>query len=148
MIKMSDELHQELNRQVANWTVLYEKFHHYHWYIKGKHFFTLHEKFEELYNEANQYIDDLAERILALGGKPVATLSECLKITTLQEASGNENEDTMVNSVIQDLEKLTTELTSGIELAEKEHDDGTADMFIGICQNLKKHIWMLKSFLG
>ena len=58
---------KELNQQVANWTVAYTKLHNFHWYVKGPNFFSLHEKFEELYNEASQYVDDLAERILAIG---------------------------------------------------------------------------------
>ena len=51
---------KELNQQVANWTVAYTKLHNFHWYVKGPNFFSLHEKFEELYNEASQYVDDLA----------------------------------------------------------------------------------------
>ena len=61
---MTQELIQAINKQVANWTVLYVKLHHYHWFVTGHHFFTLHEKFEELYDEANGHIDVLAERIL------------------------------------------------------------------------------------
>ncbi|MEW8986778.1 MAG: DNA starvation/stationary phase protection protein, partial [Bacillus sp. (in: firmicutes)] len=73
------DLIQAVNKQVANWTVLYTKLHNYHWYVKGRHFFTLHTKFEELYNEAATIIDEFAERILALEGKPVATLKEYLE---------------------------------------------------------------------
>jgi starvation-inducible DNA-binding protein len=58
MINMSKELVKAVNQQVANWTVLYVKLHNYHWYIKGKNFFTLHAKFEELYNEANVHVDE------------------------------------------------------------------------------------------
>lgn len=47
---------------------------------------SLHEKFEELYNEASQYVDDLAERILAIGGNPVGTLKESLEISIVDEA--------------------------------------------------------------
>ena len=59
--------------------------HNFHWYVKGP-FFSLHEKFEELYNEASQYVDDLAERILAIGGNPVGTLKESLEISIVDEA--------------------------------------------------------------
>lgn len=65
-----------LNEQVANWTVLYTKIHNFHWFVKGPHFFSLHVKFEELYNEASEHIDELAERILAIGGSPVATMKK------------------------------------------------------------------------
>ncbi|WP_077214320.1 Dps family protein [Bacillus dakarensis] len=145
---MSMELGQAVNKQVANWTVLYVKLHNYHWYIKGRHFFTLHEKFEELYNEANQYIDELAERILALEGKPVATMKDVLQLASVKEASGSETEEEMVRNIASDFEMLVNELQEGIELAGQADDEGTADMLIGIKQSLKKHIWMLKAFLG
>ena len=75
---------KELNQQVANWTVAYTKLHNFHWYVKGPNFFSLHEKFD--YNEASQYVDDLAERILAIGGNPVGTLKESLEISIVDEA--------------------------------------------------------------
>lgn len=82
---MSEQLIQAVNKQVANWTVMYVKLHNYHWYVKGKDFFTLHEKFEELYNETATYIDDLAERLLALNGKPIATMKESLETASVKE---------------------------------------------------------------
>ena len=87
---------KELNQQVANWTVAYTKLHNFHWYVKGSNFFSLHEKFEELYNEASQYVDDLAERILAIGGNPVGTLKESLEISIVDEAGKNYSAEQMV----------------------------------------------------
>lgn len=145
---MSKELVQAVNQQVANWTVLYVKLHNYHWYIKGKNFFTLHAKFEELYNEANVHVDELAERILALEAKPVATMKEVLETSSLKEATGKENEEQMVQSVVDDFEKMVDELQEAIELAEEAKDEGTGDMMIAVKQSLKKHIWMLKAYLG
>ncbi|MDZ5472614.1 Dps family protein [Bacillus sp. 31A1R] len=145
---MSNELVQAVNRQVANWTVLYVKLHNYHWYVKGRNFFTLHEKFEEMYNEANVHIDELAERILALEGNPVATMKECLELASVQEASGNESAEQMVGSICGDFEKMVEELQDAIELAEKANDEGTGDMLLSVKQSLKKHIWMLKAYLG
>ncbi|MCS0789706.1 Dps family protein [Cytobacillus pseudoceanisediminis] len=145
---MSKELVKAVNQQVANWTVLYVKLHNYHWYIKGKNFFTLHAKFEELYNEANVHVDELAERILALEAKPVATMKEVLETSSLEEATGKENEEQMVQSVVDDFEKMVDELQKAIELAEEAKDEGTGDMLIAVKQSLKKHIWMLKAYLG
>ena len=82
---MSEKLLDAVNKQVANWTVMYVKLHNYHWYVKGKDFFTLHEKFEELYNETATYIDDLAERLLALNGKPIGTMTESLKTASVKK---------------------------------------------------------------
>lgn len=145
---MSKELIQSVNQQVANWTVLYTKLHNYHWYVKGRHFFTLHVKFEELYNEAGVIIDEFAERILALDGKPVATLKECLEMSSIKEAKGNENEEDMVSQLNDDFSKIVDELQSAIELAQKAEDEGTADMLLGVKKSLKKHTWMFKAYLG
>lgn len=145
---MSQDVIEAVNRQVANWTVLYMKLHNYHWFIKGHHFFVLHGKFEELYNEAGQHIDVLAERVLALGGKPVATLQECLELASVKEASGNEKEEDMVKAVKTDFSTMAEELKEAVKLAEQRDDQGTADMLLAVKQSLDKHIWMLMAFLG
>ncbi|RSD27850.1 Dps family protein [Mesobacillus subterraneus] len=142
------DLIQAVNQQVANWTVLYTKLHNYHWYVKGRHFFTLHTKFEELYNEAATIIDEFAERILALEGKPVATLKECLELSSINEAEGNEKEDDMVKQLHDDFATIVDELQEGIELAEKEEDAATADMLTEVKMSLRKHMWMFKAYLG
>lgn len=145
---MSEQLISSVNKQVANWTVLYTKLHNYHWYVKGSQFFTLHAKFEELYNEANTHIDELAERLLALEGKPVATLRESLEQATINEAEGRESAEEMVQSVVADFKTLTGELKEAMDLAAEVGDETTGDMLLAIHQSLEKHVWMLKSFLG
>ncbi|WP_453994277.1 Dps family protein [Bacillus nitroreducens] len=145
---MSTQLIEMVNKQVANWSVLYIKLHNYHWYVKGPHFFTLHEKFEELYNEASQYIDELAERLLSIGGQPVATMKEILEMSSVKEANGNESAEEMVASISNDFSILIGELKEGMKVAEEADDEATGDMLLGIHQSLEKHNWMLKSFLG
>jgi starvation-inducible DNA-binding protein len=137
-----------LNQQIANWTVLYVKLHNYHWYVKGSQFFTLHTKFEEFYNEAALHIDELAERLLALKGAPVATMSESLELASVKEATNKEDANEMVRTLVQDFEQINKELKEGMELAEKENDEVTGDMLLAIHSSLEKHIWMLTSFLG
>jgi starvation-inducible DNA-binding protein len=145
---MSNELIQSVNKQVANWTVLYTKLHNYHWYVTGPHFFTLHTKFEELYNEAAIVIDEFAERILALDGKPIGTLKECLEISSIEEATGSENEEDMVRTLSSDFSRIADELQAGIELAQQVEDEGTADMLLGVKKSVRKHLWMFKAYLG
>ena len=137
-----------VNQQIASWTVLYTKLHNYHWFVKGYQFFTLHEKFEELYNEASVHIDELAERLLALGEKPVATLEESLKLSLVAEATGKESADQMVETLYNDFQVLMKELKKGMDIAGKVNDEMTGDMLISIHQGLEKHAWMLRSFLG
>jgi starvation-inducible DNA-binding protein len=145
---LSQKLNNAVNKQVANWTVLYTKLHNFHWFVKGEQFFVLHEKFEELYNEAGVNIDELAERLLALEGKPVATMKECLEIATVKEAKGGETANQMVNAVVEDFGTLTSELKEGMELADEVGDETTGDMLLSIHHSLEKHLWMLKAFLN
>ncbi|ETP70556.1 general stress protein [Planococcus glaciei] len=145
---MSAELNQELNVQVATWSVVYTKLHNFHWYVKGHQFFTLHVKFEELYNEATLHMDEIAERLLALGGKPVATMKEQLELSVVDEATSQENSDEMVQTVVSDFDKIMKSLKKGMELAAADNDDMTEDMLNAIHQNLEKHSWMLSAFLG
>ncbi|GAB1533656.1 MULTISPECIES: Dps family protein [Bacillales] len=144
---MENTLYSVLNKQVANWTVLYTKLHNFHWNVKGPHFFTLHAKFEELYNEAAANLDTLAERVLSIGGKPVATLAACLNTASITEAEGNETAEQMVETIARDFSILVDELKLAMETADQADDEGTADMLLGIRSSLEKHIWMLKSFL-
>ncbi|AVQ35587.1 Dps family protein [Staphylococcus kloosii] len=137
-----------LNKQVANWTVAFTKLHNFHWYVKGPNFFSLHTKFEELYDEASQYIDDLAERILAVGGNPVATLKESLDISIIDEAGKGYKAEEMVAELSQDFTNIAKQLDEAIEVASNADDDVTEDMFIGMQTNIEKHNWMLKSYLG
>ncbi len=145
---MSNALNDVVNRQIANWTVLYVKLHNYHWYVKGPQFFTLHTKFEELYTEAALHIDELAERLLALGGQPVATMKGCLEQSSVKEASGNEQAEKMVESIVSDFGIMIQELKDGMKLAEEVDDETTGDMLLAIHSSLEKHVWMLQSFLG
>lgn len=145
---MKNELTQSVNKQIANQTVLYIKLHNYHWYVTGPEFFTLHAKFEELYNEAALHIDELAERLLAMGDKPVATMSGALEFASVKEASGNESATEMVASIVDDYSTMIQELKKGMELAEEVNDETTSDLLLSIHSGLEKHVWMLNSFLG
>ena len=148
MSKNNEEVVKVLNQQVANWTVAFTKLHNFHWYVKGPNFFSLHTKFEELYDEASQYIDDLAERILAVGGNPVGTLKESLELSIIDEAGKGYTAEQMVEALSTDFENISKQLEEAIEVASNAEDDVTEDMFIGMQTNIDKHNWMLKSYLG
>lgn len=147
-IKSQTELHAALNRQTANWTLLGVKLHHYHWYVSGTQFFTLHAKFEELYTEAATYVDDLAERLLAIGGQPASTMAQYLALSELKEAVGGETAKEMVAQLIKDFAVVVEELKSSISTAEELSDQPTADLLTGIRTNVEKSAWMLNAFLG
>lgn len=137
-----------LNLQVANCAVLYMKLHNYHWFVKGEQFFTLHVKFEELYNEVTAHMDELAERLLTIGGRPVADLKSCLQQSSIKEATGQESPTEMVRTLYNDFNTIIKELEEGMAKADEQGDQTTSDLFLGIRSSLEKHNWMLKSFLG
>lgn len=145
---MSAALNKELNKQVATWSVMYTKLHNFHWYVKGPQFFTLHAKFEELYNEATLHMDEIAERLLTLGGQPVATLKEHLELSEVEEATGKETTEEMVDSVAKDFAKIMKSLKKGMDEAAKDGDDMTEDLLNATYQTIEKHQWMLNAFLG
>jgi len=138
-----DKLLALLNREVANFGVLYIKLHNYHWYVKGTQFYTLHPLFEKLYDEATEHLDTVAERMLMLGGKPAATLKEFLELATIKEATGTETTNDMIKELIKDFELIVKELDEVFEIG----DEVTKDMAIGIQSSFQKHIWMLKTYL-
>lgn len=145
---MANALVNELNTQVSSWSVLYTKLHNYHWYVKGHQFFTLHAKFEELYNEATLHMDEIAERILTLGGNPVATLKEHLEQSVVKEATGNEQAEEMVKVIANDYGEMMQSLKKGMALAAEAGDDMTEDLLNATYQSIEKHQWMLRAFLG
>lgn len=144
----NDKLIAQLNELVSTYSVLYTKLHNYHWYVTGPSFFTLHEKFEELYNEITANLDEVAERILTKGGKPVATLKEHLELSRVQEASGSEKSEEMVQTIIDDFQSTMKLIKEAMEEAANQGDDRTEDMLNATFQSLEKHTWMLSAFLG
>ncbi|MBL7574259.1 Dps family protein [Staphylococcus saccharolyticus] len=130
---------KQLNQQVANWTVAYTKLHNFHWYVKGPNFFSLHTKFEELYNEASQYVDDLAERILAIGGNPIGTLTESLNQSIVKESEKNYTAEEMVEELSKDFTNISKQLEDGIGVAGDAGDDVSEDMFISMQTSVDKH---------
>lgn len=141
-------IQQHLNRQIANWSVLYVKLHNYHWYVKGSQFFTLHAKFQELYEEAALHVDEIAERLLSVKGQPLAKMSDYLEASSVQEAAGNETAVEMVDQLIHDFTTVIDELKEGMEAAQAAGDETTADMLLSIHTSLEKHVWMLSAFNG
>ena len=142
------QLNVQLNKLVATWSVLYTKLHNYHWYVNGPSFFTLHTKFEELYNEVTLNLDEVAERILSRGGKPVATMKEHLELSHIAEAKTNETTEEMVETIITDFKIIMKALKEAMNQAAEDGDARTEDMLNVNYQSLEKHTWMLNAFLG
>ncbi|MGY3836351.1 Dps family protein [Bacillus atrophaeus] len=145
--KESAVIENSMNTQLSNWFLLYSKLHRFHWYVKGPHFFTLHEKFEELYNQAAETADTIAERLLAIGGHPAATLSEYLKQASISDGGSETAASEMVKTLVDDYKQISSESKFVIGLAEENNDHATADLFVGLIEDVEKQVWMLSSFL-
>lgn len=137
-----------LNEQVANLIIFYVKLHNYHWYVKGHKFYRLHELFEDLYDEATENYDVVAERMLMLQMKPVGTLKESLSLSTIKEANNNETPLQMVQNILADFIHLNNRFKLTLTEAEDKDDDVTADILTGMRITFQKHIWMLREFLN
>jgi starvation-inducible DNA-binding protein len=141
-------IQSELNLQIANWSVLYTKLHRFHWYVKGPLFFTLHAKFEELYDEAALVVDQVAERLLAVQGAPIATMKEYLENASIQESNNETKASDMVATLVKDYTQINESLKQLAELAETENDTITNDLAVGLIEKIDTHLWMLNAYLG
>lgn len=135
---------------LADEYVLYTKARNYHWNVVGMQFNDLHKFFQTLYEELNEYVDDVAERIRTLGGKSVATLKEFLELTRLKEHPGEyPDAKTMLSNLLTDYETIIRNLRNDIvTVGEKYQDLGTADFLTELMEKHEKTAWMLRSFLS
>ena len=135
-----------LNQLLADATIFYQKLRHYHWNVTGRHFFALHEKFEELYTRWAEAIDEIAERILTVEGVPVHTLASMVEKATLKEDETVPAAEAMVTAVEADLQTLHAAMGALIESAENGEDRGTANLVDGLRDDVEKDLWMLRSW--
>lgn len=137
-----------LNALLSSYHLFYINVRGYHWNVKGEHFFTLHPKFEELYTELQLQIDEIAERILTLGGTPLHAYSDFAERSGIKEDKGVFDGRAYVLGVVKGLQTLIEEQRAVIEIAESASDQGTADIVTGYIQAQEKEIWMYNAFLG
>lgn len=145
---MSQDIATSLNDLLANYQIFYMNTRGFHWNIKGEKFFELHVKFEELYNDLLLKVDEIAERVLTLGGKPVHSFSEYLKLSDLKEKSNLSGAHETVGSVLESFEILLKKQRVILEMAGKANDEGTNALMSDYIREQEKFVWMYNSFLG
>ncbi|GAL67115.1 Dps family protein [Jejuia pallidilutea] len=136
----------ELNILLADYHVYYQKLRSKHWNIIGKNFFDLHEKFEELYNDAKLKIDEIAERILTLRYHPMSKLEDYLKTASITEEAPLQTDSDMVEDTLNDHKIMLAQMTKIIEKAEEVSDEGTIDLIGAYIRELEKFSWMLNAW--
>ena len=135
-----------LNRLLADFQVHYTNLRGMHWNIKGHGFFVLHEKFEEMYDDTAEKVDEIAERLLMLGSTPENKFSEYLKTAKIKEVSDISCSCEAVDHILETYRYLIGEERKLIELAGEAGDDVTADLLTGYLKEQEKLAWMLVAF--
>jgi len=145
-VKETEVIAAELNILLSNFQVYYQNLRGIHWNIRGKRFFDLHVKFEELYNDAQLKIDMIAERVLTLGATPLHTFEDYIANNRL-EVGKNVSKDTeavhLIISSIADLLKIERVI---LDETDKINDEGTNSMMSDFIKEQEKTMWMMKAW--
>ena len=137
---------EQLNVLLADYHLYYQKLRNFHWNIIGQNFFDLHEKFEELYDDAKLKVDEIAERILTLRFQPTSNYSDYLEKANLRESSSDLEDGEMVSILLDDHGKILRQMSKVVETAEENGDEGTIDLIGGYIRELEKTSWMLDAW--
>ena len=137
---------KELNTLLANYHLYYQNLRNFHWNIQGENFLDLHEKFEQLYDDARLKIDEIAERILTLRMRPLSQFSDYLDRSEVKESGRIDDDVEMVSTVLDNHRIIIKNMRRTIEAADAVGDEGTIDMVGGFLSNLEKVSWMLDAW--
>ncbi len=146
---MINNIIELLNKNLANVQTLYVKLHNYHWNVKGITFKSVHEMTEAYYDYFAKQYDDVAERIIQLGGKPFASMKDYLSSAVIKEESKNDFDGKYVlGAILPDFELLNKEYKEISKAAGELEDAPTAALADENVAWLEKQIWMIKASLG
>ena len=145
--KKAKQLNKVLNQLLADYELFYQNLRGFHWNIKGREFFELHTKFEELYNDAFVKIDEIAERILTLEGEPLHTYTDYLKVSKIKEAKNVTDGVEGVRIIVANFSTLITTERKILDLAGEANDEGTVSLMSDYISETEKTLWMLNSYL-
>lgn len=137
-----------LSRLLADTYTLYLKTHNFHWNVTGPMFNTLHTMFETQYTELAVAVDDIAERIRALGFMAPGTYSAYSKLSSIKEEEGIPDAQDMIRLLIQGQEAVIRTARGIFPAADKASDEPTADLLTQRMQIHEKTAWMLRSLLA
>ncbi|MCE7054533.1 DNA starvation/stationary phase protection protein [Algoriphagus sp. AGSA1] len=144
--KAMKNVSDKLNDLLSDYHIFYQNVRGFHWNVKGENFFDLHEKFEELYSRVYENIDELAERIVTIGFKPLHAYSDYLKNTIHKEITDVSNGEECVKHVIDGLGILAQSHRKAAKVAEEAEDIATADLLTQFVGDIEKRMWMFTMF--
>lgn len=135
---------KSLNEFLADLNVFYRKLQNYHWNITGEHFFVLHAKLEEYYDEINAQIDEIAEHILMLGHQPMGTMKGYIETSRIQEAEDKKvSTDVVLRGTIDGINTLQQKATEIKKIADDNQLYETSSLMDEYMSDYAKKLWML-----
>lgn len=139
------QIEEKLNLLLSDYQMYYQNLRAFHWLVKGNQFYMLHEKFEEFYDQAAEDIDEIAERILMIGGKPLHSFEDYLKHAGIKAEKNLERSSDIIPKVIANIEHLLGSFRDIIEIAGDSGDEGTVALMSDFIGAAEKKLWMLNS---
>jgi starvation-inducible DNA-binding protein len=146
--KLRDSMTALLNQQLADTLDLYTQVKQAHWNVKGPHFIMLHELFDKLAEDLEEPVDNIAERITALGGVARGTARDAAARSRLKELGRDFHDLNIVAELADRYAALAATTRAAIDTAGQEGDADTADLFTGVSRGLDKALWFLESHLA
>ncbi|MFX3616721.1 MAG: DNA starvation/stationary phase protection protein [Sporolactobacillus sp.] len=140
-----------LNQLIADISELSAKVHQAHWYMRGLNFYTMHPKMDEFLEMLDGQLDDVAERLIAIGGAPYASLTEFLAHTVLKDTKTTFEEKNLperISDLVVDFKTLRDQYQETMDVSGAENDLSTQDMVIEMKTAIDKNIWMMQAFLN
>ncbi len=136
-----------LNQLLSTYQVFYMNTRGYHWNIKGKAFFELHLKFEEIYTNLLLKVDEIAERVLTLGYTPLHSFSDFLAHSLILETKNVMDADSCVKNLVDGFSSLLVAQRKILSLSNSIEDDGTASLMSDYIREQEKLLWMFNAYL-
>jgi starvation-inducible DNA-binding protein len=138
----------DLNHLLANFQLYYQNLRGIHWNVKGKNFFDLHVKFEELYTDANLKVDEIAERVLTLGATPLHTYEDYIEKAQVPIGKNISEDEKAVRLIVNSLTELLKIERGILDKSADANDEGTNSMMSDFITEQEKTVWMMKAWLG
>ena len=142
------KISEKLNVLLANYSIFYQNTRGAHWNIKGDKFFTLHPKFEELYDNLVIKIDEIAERILTLGATPNHNYSDYLQLSTIKESKEVSDGTKCVENILEAFKVILDLQRELLDITDEANDEATNAQMSGYITEQEKEVWMYNSYLG
>lgn len=139
---------EALNVVLADTYALYLKTQNYHWNVESPNFLALHLMFETQYTELATAVDDIAERIRALGQKAPATFTAYSGLSSMSDGDSNASGPAMVKDLAESQEMMDKSLKTALEVAQTAGDEGTVALLDDRIRSHEKTAWMLRSTVG